>query len=111
MASISGGTNIEFMPTHGFCLVIAPKRDKVHLFNIKERNEVNYIKVKDSEITSHCVNSLGTMFALGFSDGMVRTYHTKTMQMMNEYDYFRREGGEYLATNLDFLGHFWREKF
>lgn len=80
IGSVNGGSIIEFLPALGYCIVVAPKKDKVLLYNMKERNEMNYIKIKDAEITSCTINSLGTMFALGFSDGIVRTYYSRTMQ-------------------------------
>ena len=79
ISSVQGGSKIEFLPTLGCCLVFAPKRDRVHLFNMQEKAEINSIRIKDSEITTFCVNSLGTMFALGFNDGYVRTYHSRSM--------------------------------
>lgn len=93
LASINGAASIEYIKIYQCLLVLAPKRDKVFLYELQSGQELNRLKVSDTEITSYCLNDLGSILVLGYSDGMVRTYSTKTLSVENEFDYFRRDGG------------------
>ena len=93
MDTFSGGTLIRYLPYSKNCLVICGKKSRVYLYNMTRKVRADRLDCGDAEILTCETNPMGTIFALGFSDGIVRVYDAK-MRLMSEFDPFRRDGGK-----------------
>lgn len=93
--NISGGTFIRFLPLYQQLLVISGKKGKVDIYDIKDKIKVKGIELGNRDITACHINKLGSIFVLGFSDGIIQFYKSKGMGLMSEHDPFQRSGGKY----------------
>lgn len=91
---LPGITKLLFLPFYNSVIVIIGKHSKICKYELTNKMKEGEIIIDESsEILSGVTNSLGTQFAVGLSDGRIFIYNSRSMEMMNEFRPFEREGG------------------
>lgn len=96
---VSGGTAMKYLPKYKRCVVVLGKKGRVEIYDFEEKLRVDSLDTGNRDVTSCEVNELGTVFALGYNDGVIEFYKSKGMTLMNTFEPFADTVGKPRPTN------------